>query len=98
MYIKEISMRFVNSLALITAPLEYFPKIFDLDTSSFSKGFFPHSFINNENLNNIGEIPDRKHFGKQVNENGFEEWYNSFNNKSYNLLQEAELYLSLIHI
>ena len=33
-------MRFVDSLAFITAPLKDFPKIFDLDVSSFSKGFF----------------------------------------------------------
>ena len=74
MYIKELHMRFVDSLAFINSPLKYFPKIFDLDTSSFSKGFFPHSFIKTENdLKYVDKIPDKEHFGKQVNEKGFEE-------------------------
>ena len=93
MNLTKHKIRFVDSLSFITAPLKDFSKIFGLDTSKFSKGYFPHNFTQDEkDLCYEGIIPDKKYFGHQVNDKDFDKWYSSFNNKNYNILQESELY------
>ena len=93
MNLKQYKIRFVDSLNFLMMPLKDFPKNFDLDTKTFSKGFFPHDFIDSvDKLNFVGDIPDTKYFGEQVKDKFFNEWYGSFEGKVYNLREESELY------
>jgi hypothetical protein len=59
--LKDLQMRFVDSLNFLTMKLEAFPKTFGI--KELKKGFFPHFYNTAENFNYIGKIPDMKYFG-----------------------------------
>lgn len=59
--IKELRLRFVDSLNFLTMPLASFPKTFGI--KELKKGFFPHFFNTEENFNYIGKIPPLRYFG-----------------------------------
>ena len=61
MTIKELRMRFVDSLNFLTMPLASFPKTFG--EKELKKGFFPHYFNTEENFYYEGKIPPLRYFG-----------------------------------
>ena len=66
--IKDLKLRFVDSLNFLTMPLASFPKTFGI--KELKKGFFPHYYNTQENYYYKGKIPPMRYFG-----------YNSMNNK-----------------
>ena len=56
MSIKELDIRFIDSLSFLTMPLSDFPKTFGID--ELKKGFFPHWFNTAKNRNYVGPMPD----------------------------------------
>ena len=61
MTIKELRIRFVDSLNFLTMPLASFPKTFGI--KELKKGFFPHYFNTTENFYYVGKIPALRYFG-----------------------------------
>jgi len=59
--IKELNMRFVDSLNFLTMPLAAFPKTFGI--KELKKGFFPHYYNTTENYYYKGKIPPMRYFG-----------------------------------
>jgi len=59
--LKDLNMRFVDSLNFLTMKLEAFPKTFGI--KELKKGFFPHYYNTEENFNYIGKIPPMRYFG-----------------------------------
>ena len=59
--LKDLQMRFVDSLNFLTMRLDAFPKTFGL--KELKKGFFPHYYNTAENFNYIGKIPPMRYFG-----------------------------------
>jgi hypothetical protein len=91
--VKELSIRFIDSLSFLTMPLSEFPKTFG--ENELKKGFFPHWFNTRENRNYIGEIPDVSYFKpermntKKYDE--FMEWYNHKKDNNYVWDEEKEM-------
>ena len=59
--IKELNLRFVDSLNFLTMPLASFPKTFGI--KELKKGFFPHYYNTTENFYYKGKIPPMRYFG-----------------------------------
>lgn len=93
-------IHFIDSISYLKFPLKKFPKTFDLD-SNLSKGFFPYLFLTFERWNYIGEIPEKKYFGKEYQNKEkdkqtveFDEWYETVRGNEYNLRTECMIYCS----
>ena len=96
MSIKELSIRFIDSLSFITRPLKDFPKIFG--EKELKKGFFPHWFNTKENWSYEGVMPDASFFKynsfKEKDRIEFIKWYDEKvkNNYIWNQKREMEEY------
>lgn len=64
-------VRFIDSLSFFKAPLSKLPKMFGL--KNVAKGWFPHHL--NRDFNDIFVAPPKIHWGYQVHQKGFDEWY-----------------------
>lgn len=53
--VKKIKLKFVDSFALLPSSLDRLGKAFDTSTT---KGNFPYSFVNKDNLDYSGDMPD----------------------------------------
>ena len=75
--IKELNIRFIDSLSFLTMPLSAFPKTFG--EKELKKGFFPHWFNTAENRNYVGAMPPIEMFKpERMNEKSYKEfmeWY-----------------------
>jgi len=60
--VNALDIRLIDSFLWFSLPLDKLAKTFDLDTSKFSKGTFPHLFNTRENWNYQGPIPDIKYY------------------------------------
>ena len=93
------NVNFLDSLLMFQQPLASLPKAFGFE-NLVTKGYFPHNFHNEENLNYIGPIPDKVYFGtefmksKQLKE--FEKWYEIEKIKSDNNFRSFNLKCELI--
>jgi hypothetical protein len=67
---------FKDSQQLINFSLRKLAKAFDVDTQ---KGIFPYSFVNENNLNYIGQVPDINYF-KDITVDEYNEYKAKFNN------------------
>jgi hypothetical protein len=56
---KDYNITFKDSYKLIIGALRKLAKVFGVDTQ---KSIFPHKFVNKNNLNYIGKVPDIKYF------------------------------------
>jgi hypothetical protein len=56
---KDYNITFKDSYKLILGSLKNLAKVFGADTQ---KSIFPHLFVNENNLDYIGEVPDFKYF------------------------------------
>src|ERR1700755_818234 len=72
------------------------PKCMGITDQGVSKGFFPYTFLNEDKLNYKGKIPGREFFEtsklSQSERRDFEEYYNSFENKEYDIFEECMNY------
>lgn len=69
--------RFLDSLNFFAAPLSKLPKMFNL--SCASKGYYPHYFNTDENVDYVGPIPAIEYYGvdsmKDSDRTDFLSWY-----------------------
>tara|TARA_Y100001937_G_C7134106_1_gene339043 strand:- start:1554 stop:5369 length:3816 start_codon:yes stop_codon:yes gene_type:complete len=93
MSVKELSIRFIDSLSFLTMPLKAFPKTFG--QKELKKGFFPHWFNTKENWNYIGELPPPETFKynsfKEKDRNEFIKWYDKLKAENYVWNQKQEM-------
>lgn len=96
MSVKELSIRFIDSLSFLTMPLKAFPKTFGL--KELKKGFFPHWFNTKENWSYEGPMPDKEEFRynsfKEKDRKEFLEWYEGKIKENYvwNQMREMKEY------
>ena len=81
-----IKISIVDSLNLLNNSLAKLAKDFKVENN---KGYFPHSFVNKQNLNYIGQIPDIKYFNKI---DGLE--YNNIITNNWDIKNECLKYLT----
>ena len=87
---KEYSLTLRDSILLLPSSLENLAKSFKINTG---KGIFPYSFVNENNLDYKGEVPDYKYFdSKKVSLSQYLTYKNSFKNKIWNLRKETIKY------
>ena len=86
----EYQIKFKDSLLLLLRSLATLSQAFNVVNS---KSVFPIFFVNKENLDYIGEVPDIKYF-KDVNLKEYENYKSKFNN-NWNLKNEAIKYCNL---
>tara|TARA_R100001132_G_C3274679_1_gene96951 strand:- start:2096 stop:5947 length:3852 start_codon:yes stop_codon:yes gene_type:complete len=93
MCIKELKIRFIDSLSFITKPLKAFPKIFG--EKELKKGFFPHWFNTKENWNYVGPMPPKEMFRpnsfKDKDRDEFMKWYDEKIKENYIWDQKKEM-------
>ena len=93
MSVKELNIRFVDSLSFLTMPLKAFPKTFG--EKELKKGFFPHWFNTKENWDYVGDMPDAEEFRynsfKEKDRNEFIDWYNKKVENKYVWDQKREM-------
>ena len=91
------NVKFLDSLLMFQQPLAALPKAFGFE-NLVKKGFFPHNFHTEENIDYEGEIPNEIYFGtefmKSKQKKEFIKWYNEekirliSSNLKYNLKKE----------
>jgi len=90
---QELNIRFVDSLNFLTMPLEQFPKTFGI--TELKKGFFPHFFNTEINMNYEGPIPDIDYFKpngfKDKKRKEFYDWYETKIRENYVWNQKREM-------
>jgi hypothetical protein len=86
----QYQIKFKDSLLLLLNSLNKLSKSFKVDDG---KTVFPILFVNENNLNYIGEVPDFKYF-KNINFVEYENYKAKFNN-NWNLRNEAIKYCNL---
>ena len=93
MCVKELRIRFIDSLSFLTMPLKAFPKTFDI--KELKKGYFPHWFNTKENWDYIGCMPPIESFRhnsfKEKDRNDFLTWYNEKVKEDYVWNQKKEM-------
>tara|TARA_R110000737_G_scaffold9316_2_gene25072 strand:+ start:99 stop:4193 length:4095 start_codon:yes stop_codon:yes gene_type:complete len=94
MSIKELGIRFIDSLSFITMPLKCFPKTFG--QKELKKGYFPHWFNTKKNRNHIGEIPSIDYFKPErfsvSGHKDFMVWYEERSKEEWNEEKEMREY------
>lgn len=85
---KKGNITFYDSYLLLPSGLDALSKSFNIENK---KTFFPFSFINDNELNYSGAVPDRKHFPNISDEN-YQSYLNSFKDKVWDLRKELAIY------
>lgn len=90
---KRFSINICDSLALLNINLNSLCEIFNLP-SNFKKDLFPYDFVNYNNLDYVGNIPDLKYYEGISKDQYVKEFYDYiYNNKTWNLREEVSKYL-----
>ena len=84
--LNKFKITLLDSLQLIPGSLENILNSFDC---SIQKGNFPYKFVNKNNLNYIGDKPDKKFYNKNISD--FE--YSNIPNNNWDLKKETLNYL-----
>ena len=84
----KYQVEFRDSYLILLNPLRALSKAFKVDNE---KTLFPYIFVNKDNLNYEGKVPDFKYFNK-INKNEFDEYCNFFENKIWSLKDESIKY------
>ena len=87
----EYRLQFKDSYLLLLASLAKLTKGFRAETL---KSIFPFLFVNENNLNYIGEVPDIKYFGNKIKLADYKEYKSNFNN-NWNLRNETIKYCEI---
>jgi len=84
---KNVELRFIDSVNFIPAPLRKFPTLFGF---SDSKTYFPYSFVNENTIDYIGEIPSKSYYDVGLSDtDDFEKFYHDYNNEQLWSLQNV---------
>jgi hypothetical protein len=70
-------IQFKDSYLILLASLSKLTNGFGVETV---KSIFPFLFVNKDNLDYIGEVPDIKYFGNKIKLSEYKEYLNKFNN------------------
>ena len=93
MSIKELNIRFIDSLSFLTMPLKAFPKTFG--EQELKKGYFPHWFNTKENWSYEGVVPDKDEFKyntfKEKDRKLFLKWWQDLRDNDYVWNQQREM-------
>jgi DNA polymerase type B, organellar and viral len=84
----EYRLQFKDSYLILLASLAKFTKGFGVETQ---KSVFPFLFVNEDNLNYIGKVPNFTDFGGKIKLSEYNEYTSNFNN-DWNLNKEAIKY------
>jgi DNA polymerase type B, organellar and viral len=87
---KDYDVSFRDSLQLLISPLRNLAKSFGVDTQ---KSIFPYTFVNENNLNYIGDVPELKYF--DISETEYLNYSNEFEGTSWNLKDETIKYCEI---
>jgi len=87
---KNYIVVFRDSLKILLVSLRNLAKIFGVDTQ---KSIFPYSFVNENNLDYVGEVPDFKFFDN-ISINEYNEYKSNFDN-NWDLKDEAIKYCEI---
>jgi len=87
----EYQIQFRDSYLLLLNSLAKLCKSFNVENP---KSIFPYFFVNESNLNYIGNVPDFKYFNK-LKQKDFNEYKSQFNNNFWNLKNETIKYCEL---
>nr|AWX52937.1 hypothetical protein [Lactarius sp. (in: basidiomycete fungi)] len=72
----EYRLQFKDSFLLLLASLSKLTKGFGVVTQ---KSIFPYLFVNENNLNYMGEVPDFKYFGNKISKEEYQNYISEFN-------------------
>jgi hypothetical protein len=87
----KYKLQFKDSYLLLLNSLSSLTKAFNVESK---KSIFPHLFVNENNLNYIGIVPDFKYFDNKITLEEYNEYKSNFNN-NWNLKDEAIKYCKL---
>lgn len=87
----EYKLQFKDSYLLLLASLAKLTKGFIVKTL---KSIFPFLFVNENNLNYEGQVPEFKHFGNKISENDYRNYISKFDN-NWNLRDETIKYCEI---
>ena len=95
-FIKGISLRFIDSINFTLCGLAAFPGTFGFKGN---KGYFPHYFNTLENQNYKGIYPAKEYYGYNYmtikNKELFDNWYNNTKDKEFKFYKEIFYYCLL---
>ena len=95
-FIKGISLRFIDSINFTLCGLAAFPGTFGFKGN---KGYFPHYFNTLENQNYKGIYPAKEYYGYNSmtikNKELFDNWYNDIKDKEFKFYKEIFYYCLL---
>ena len=81
-------LTFKDSYQILLTSLNNLSKAFSIDSP---KTVFPYLFVNENNLEYLGNVPELKYFDEKINENQYSEYKSNFNN-NWNLKNESIKY------
>jgi DNA polymerase type B, organellar and viral len=88
---KKINIYFKDSLLLLPMSLDKLIAAFDIKTKKLA---FPYNFVNKDNLNYIGYIPDYVYYSENLSYKEYSELSSKYNkNNKWNLIEETKKYL-----
>jgi hypothetical protein len=73
----KYNLHFRDSYLILLASLSKLCKSFKVE---ILKGFFPYLFVNEDNLNYIGNVPTFKYFDNKISLDKYSEYKSKFNN------------------
>jgi hypothetical protein len=72
----QYNITFKDSYLILLSSLDNLSKAFNVDNP---KGLFPFLFVNKDNLDYIGEVPNIESFGDKISKDQYLEYSNKFN-------------------
>jgi hypothetical protein len=97
-YVSNYNIRIIDSLSFLPMPLSDFPRAFGLDTTQFSKGYFPHFYTSAEKFGVVEDsYPEKKYYGysemSAKQRSSFETWYDAIESgKQFDFDAELKIY------
>jgi DNA polymerase type B, organellar and viral len=73
----EYRLQFKDSYLILLASLAKLTKGFGVETQ---KSIFPFLFVNENNLDYVGQVPDFKYFGNKISKSEYQDYISKFNN------------------
>ena len=97
MFIKEMNIRFIDSLNYLKMPLSKMPKTLGFDAGDMKKGYFPYLFNTERNAGKVFTgLPDKYNYGIDKMTRGeiaeFEKWYELNKTNIFDLNKECVEY------
>ncbi len=97
-YVRNYSIKIIDSLSFLPMPLSDFPQAFGLNSSQFGKGYFPHFYTCPEKFGVVENCyPDKKYYGyaemSAKQRTSFDAWYSAIQpGQQFDFDQELKSY------